>query len=175
MHFTSPGTPLFPFDLFVFCKSDFLAPVARFFCSLASSPSLREQQRMYLIISTSLEESNLNFLLKELKLLLEHHKAFTTLPLVVPIFLLTPILCHALRCATRNLCETTFIMHFFIPARSLHAPAHHLHCCGTGTPFNSAAVITSLRKSQLSTETQPNPFSIFVSRGVTQFFFFFRE
>lgn len=126
---------------------------------------------MCLIISTSLEESHLKFLLKELKLLLEHYKAFATLPLVLHVFLLTPILCHAQRCATRNLCETTSIMGCFFPARPLHDPAHHLHCCGTGTTFNTGAVITSFRKSQLSTETQPNPFSIFASRGVIQSFF----
>lgn len=71
------------------------------------------QERMYLIIPTSLKESNFKFLLKELKLLLEHHKAFSTLPLFIPIFLLAPILHHGQRCATRNLCETTIIMYFF--------------------------------------------------------------
>lgn len=73
---------------------------------------------MCLIISTSLEESHLKFLLKELKLLLEHYKAFATLPLVLHIFLLTPILRHAQRCATRNLCETTSIMGCFFPSQA---------------------------------------------------------
>lgn len=120
IHFVSSGIPLFPFALFLFCKSDFLAPIARlllFSCSLVSSPSLREQERIYLIISTSLEESHLKFLLKEPKLLLEHYKAFTTLPLVLPILLLTPIPHHAQRCATRNLWETTFIMLFFFSSQ----------------------------------------------------------